>query len=57
MRGRTFDCGSKAGYLRAILHYAAKDPDLAEVLVGAAPVGAGPARERSQSDRQDPREA
>ena len=60
MRGRTFDCGSKAGYLQAILHYAAKDPDLAEVLagaglVGAGPVGAGPARERSQSDRQDPR--
>ncbi|HBU65587.1 MAG TPA: hypothetical protein DEB61_08765, partial [Alcanivorax sp.] len=50
MRGRTFDCGSKAGYLQAILHYAAKDPDLAEIVVRA-----GHARERSQSDRQDPR--
>ena len=52
MRGRTFDCGSKAGYLQAILHYAAKDPALAEIVVRA-----GHARERSQSDRQDPREA
>ena len=55
MRGRTFDCGSKAGYLEAILHYAAKDPDLAEIVVRAGLVGAGPARERERSSRQDPR--
>lgn len=29
MRGQTFDCGSKAGYLEAILHYALKHPELA----------------------------
>ena len=56
MRGRTFDCGSKAGYLEAILHYAAKDPDLAEIVVRAGLVGAGPARERERSSRQDPRD-
>tara|TARA_R110001606_G_scaffold111327_2_gene237769 strand:+ start:46 stop:924 length:879 start_codon:yes stop_codon:yes gene_type:complete len=30
MRGQTFDCGSKAGYLEAILHYALKHPELAD---------------------------
>jgi UTP-glucose-1-phosphate uridylyltransferase len=29
--GRRFDCGSKAGMLRATLHLAAKDPEYAEV--------------------------
>lgn len=29
MRGKTFDCGSKAGYLEAILHYALQHPELA----------------------------
>ena len=44
MRGRTFDCGSKAGYLQAILHYAAKDPALAEVLAEADIVGPAPTK-------------
>lgn len=30
MQGKTFDCGSKAGYLQAIFHYAAKHPELGE---------------------------
>lgn len=30
MHGETFDCGSKAGYLEAILHYALKRPELAD---------------------------
>lgn len=30
MRGRTFDCGNKSGYLRAIFHYAARHPELGE---------------------------
>lgn len=30
MRGRTFDCGNKAGYLQAIFHYAARHPELSE---------------------------
>ena len=30
MRGRTFDCGNKAGYLQAIFHYAARHPELGE---------------------------
>ncbi len=30
MRGQTFDCGNKAGYLQAILHFAARHPDLGE---------------------------
>lgn len=30
MLGSTFDCGSKAGYLEAIVHFALKDPDLAD---------------------------
>ncbi len=28
MRGETFDCGNKAGYLQAIFHYAARHPEL-----------------------------
>lgn len=30
MRGATFDCGSKAGYLEAMLHFALQHPELAE---------------------------
>ncbi|EKF73283.1 UTP-glucose-1-phosphate uridylyltransferase [Alcanivorax hongdengensis A-11-3] len=30
MRGRTFDCGNKAGYLRAVFHYAARHAELGE---------------------------
>ena len=30
MRGRTFDCGNKVGYLQAILHYASRHPQLGE---------------------------
>ena len=30
MRGETFDCGNKAGYLQAIFHYAARHPELGE---------------------------
>ena len=30
MRGKTFDCGNKAGYLQAIFHYAARHPELGE---------------------------
>lgn len=30
MRGQTFDCGNKAGYLQAIFHYAAKHPELGQ---------------------------
>ena len=30
--GTRFDCGSKAGMLRATLHLAAQDPEYAEVL-------------------------
>lgn len=30
MRGRTFDCGNMAGYLEAILHFAARHPELGE---------------------------
>ncbi|MBP20857.1 UTP--glucose-1-phosphate uridylyltransferase [Alcanivorax jadensis] len=30
MRGRTFDCGNKAGYLQAIFHFAARHPELGE---------------------------
>ncbi|NKX46278.1 UTP--glucose-1-phosphate uridylyltransferase [Roseicyclus persicicus] len=35
--GLRFDCGSKAGMLRATLHLAAQDPDYAEVLAEIAP--------------------
>ncbi len=31
MRGRTFDCGNKAGYLKAIFHYAARHPELGDL--------------------------
>ncbi|GAA5125149.1 UTP--glucose-1-phosphate uridylyltransferase [Alloalcanivorax gelatiniphagus] len=30
MLGRTFDCGSKEGYLQAILHYAVKHPEIGD---------------------------
>ena len=30
MRGRTFDCGNKVGYLQAILHYASRHPQLGQ---------------------------
>lgn len=30
MRGRTFDCGNKTGYLQAIFHYASIHPELGE---------------------------
>ena len=30
MTGQTFDCGSKLGYLKAVLHYAADHPQLAD---------------------------
>lgn len=35
--GTRFDCGSKSGMLRAILHLAAQDPELKAVLDGLAP--------------------
>jgi UTP--glucose-1-phosphate uridylyltransferase len=37
--GRRFDCGSKAGMLRATLHFAAADPELRALVQGAAAVG------------------
>ena len=30
MQGQTFDCGSKLGYLKAVLHYAVEHPQLGE---------------------------
>ena len=30
MKGQTFDCGSKLGYLKAVLHYGVAHPDLGE---------------------------
>ena len=30
MKGQTFDCGSKIGYLKAVLHYAVEHPKLGE---------------------------
>ena len=30
MRGRTFDCGNKTGYLQAIFHYASHHPELGD---------------------------
>jgi UTP--glucose-1-phosphate uridylyltransferase len=33
--GRRFDCGSKAGMVRATLHFAAADPDLRELVASA----------------------
>ena len=34
MRGMTFDCGSKMGYLEAILHFARQHPDLGDAARG-----------------------
>lgn len=34
MRGMTFDCGSKVGYLEAILHFARQHPELGEAARG-----------------------
>jgi UTP-glucose-1-phosphate uridylyltransferase len=42
--GTRFDCGSKAGMLRATLHLAAQDADYAEVLEDFAATVAGPPR-------------
>jgi UTP--glucose-1-phosphate uridylyltransferase len=41
MQGKTFDCGSKAGYLQAIFHYAAKHPELGEAARAMMKVAAG----------------
>ena len=41
MQGKTFDCGSKAGYLQAIFHYAAKHPELGETARTMMKVAAG----------------
>lgn len=30
MKGQTFDCGSKLGYLKAVLHYGVSHPVLGE---------------------------
>jgi UTP--glucose-1-phosphate uridylyltransferase len=30
MKGQTFDCGSKLGYLKAVLHYGVDHPTLGE---------------------------
>ena len=30
MQGQTFDCGSKLGYLKAVLHYGVSHPQLSE---------------------------
>ena len=30
MKGRTFDCGSKIGYLKAVLHYGVDHPKLGD---------------------------
>jgi len=30
MKGQTFDCGSKIGYLKAVLHYGIAHPQLGE---------------------------
>lgn len=34
MRGQTFDCGSKIGYLKAVLHYGIEHPKLGEEFKG-----------------------
>ena len=34
MKGQTFDCGSKLGYLKAVLHYGIEHPKLGEDLKG-----------------------
>ena len=41
MQGKTFDCGSKAGYLQAIFHYAAKHPELGQAARAMMKVAAG----------------
>ncbi len=41
MQGKTFDCGSKAGYLQAIFHYAAKHPELGEAARAMMKAAAG----------------
>lgn len=41
MQGKTFDCGSKAGYLQAIFHYAAKHPELGQAARAMMKVVAG----------------
>ena len=30
MQGQTFDCGSKLGYLKAVLHYGVEHPQLGQ---------------------------
>ena len=34
MKGQTFDCGSKIGYLKAVLHYGIDHPNLGEAVKG-----------------------
>ena len=34
MKGQTFDCGSKLGYLKAVLHYGIEHPKLGEDFKG-----------------------
>jgi UTP--glucose-1-phosphate uridylyltransferase len=34
MKGQTFDCGSKIGYLKAVLHYGIEHPKLGEDFKG-----------------------
>ncbi len=34
MKGQTFDCGSKLGYLKAVLHYGVEHPALGEDFKG-----------------------
>ncbi len=34
MKGQTFDCGSKIGYLKAVLHYGIEHPKLGEEFKG-----------------------
>ena len=34
MKGQTFDCGSKIGYLKAVLHYGIDHPNLGEAFKG-----------------------
>lgn len=41
MQGKTFDCGSKTGYLQAIFHYAAKHPELGEAARSMMKAAAG----------------
>lgn len=41
MQGKTFDCGSKAGYLQAVFHYAAKHPELGQAARAMMKAAAG----------------